>query len=162
LSTLREDLEDLVNRWAVGGNGIDAASQDLISACSAELLRVLNEHPDAADDEYRLTDAGKARADAEALRYALVEQMGHRATVATIRETTFCGKQMIEATDLKGGGTSLISPESVYEITWLTEADALARTRPWTAVAIAAAQDDDDDDQVAENGGVWGFTEADL
>ena len=72
------------------------------------------------------------------LRYALVEQMGHRSTIATIRETTFAGKQMIEAVDLKGGGTSLISPESIYEITWITEADAIARTAPWTPPALTA------------------------
>jgi hypothetical protein len=44
---LRKALEGLVNWWAVGGNGIDAASQDLISACSAELLRVLDQYPES-------------------------------------------------------------------------------------------------------------------
>lgn len=52
MSTLREDLEGLVNRWAVGGNGINAEACDLISACSAELLRILDEHPDSGQDEH--------------------------------------------------------------------------------------------------------------
>lgn len=63
-STLRGDLEGLVNRWAVGGNGINAESCDLISACSAELLRVLDEHreepQDAQDWERRTQAAGTA------------------------------------------------------------------------------------------------------
>lgn len=170
-SPLRLALEGLVNRWAVGGNGIDAASVDLISACSAELLRVLDEHPeepqDAQDWERRTQAAGTAP-QAEPARYALVEQMGHRATVAVVSEATFCGKAMLAVTDLKTGSDHLISPESLYEVTWLTEDEARARTRPWTAVALPAAdrlgadEEDDDDPDVAENGGVWSFTEADL
>jgi hypothetical protein len=153
LSTLREDLEDLVNRWAVGGNGIDAASRDLISACSAELLRVLDKHPEAPDDEYRITPKGEQAADAA--RYALVEQMGHRATVAAVRETTFCGAPMLEVTDLKTGSVHLAAPQSLYEITWLTEDEARRRAKPWTAVALPAAADsdpwpaDDEDDESA-------------
>lgn len=102
---------------------------------------------------------------AEPKRYALVEQMGHRSTIASIRETTFAGKPMIEMTAVKTGAVHLVAPESLYEITWITEADALARSQGihWTAVALPAAGDrDDDDPEVRENGGVWGFTEADL
>lgn len=51
MTALREALEGLVNRWAVGGNGVDAESRDLISACSTELLRVLGGHPDAPGSE---------------------------------------------------------------------------------------------------------------
>jgi hypothetical protein len=51
VTALREALEGLVNRWAVGGNGINAESCDLISACSAELLGVLDGHPDAPGSE---------------------------------------------------------------------------------------------------------------
>ena len=74
-----------------------------------------------------------------AARYALVEQMGHRATVATVRETTFCGAPMLEVTDLKAGSVHLVSPQSLYEITWLNEDQARQRTKPWTATALPAA-----------------------
>jgi hypothetical protein len=92
-------------------------------------------------------------------RYALVEQMGHRATTATVREVTFCGAPMLEVTDLKTGSVHLAAPQSLYEVTWLTEDEARTRAKPWTAQAITVG---DDDPEVAENGGVWGFTEADL
>lgn len=88
-------------------------------------------------------------------RYALVEQMGHRATVAAVRETTFCGKAMLEVTDLKAGSVHLVAPESLYEVTWLTEDEARRRARPWTAVALPAAdpwgvsESDEDDDESA-------------
>jgi len=63
---LRKALENLVNWWAVGGNGIDAASQDLISACSAELLRVLDEHREQPQPALGLTPV-------EAVRLAVAE-----------------------------------------------------------------------------------------
>lgn len=101
------------------------------------------------DDEYRITAAGRAAADAQAAdpkRYALVEQMGHRSTVGSVRETTFAGKQMLELTDMKTGRDHLISPESLYEVTWLTEDEARARATPWTATALPAAAGVQDDD----------------
>lgn len=109
---------------------------------------------DLADDAYRLTAAGQPRADAEAPRYALVEQMGHRSTVAAVRETTFCGKPMLEMTELSRGGVHLVSPDSLYEVTWLTEDEARNRAKPWTAVAISAASPDPwgDDEDVEDAG----------
>lgn len=95
------------------------------------------------------------------LRYALVEQMGHRSTIATIQETTFCGKPMLELTNLKTGAVHLAAPDSLYEITWLTEADARARAKPWTPAAITAGNpnpwgaygaDDYDDDDGRDDG----------
>lgn len=79
-----------------------------------------------------------APCDPEPKRYALVEQMGRRSTVGAVRETTFAGASMIQLTDLRTGSVHLVSPQSVYEITWLTEDEARARARPWTAVAISA------------------------
>lgn len=66
---LRKALEGLVNWWAVGGNGIDAASQDLISACSAELLRVLDEHPDVAQPAPELTPGELELSELTAFRH---------------------------------------------------------------------------------------------
>lgn len=79
-------------------------------------------------------------------RHALVEQMGHRATTGTVRETTFLGEPMLEVTDLLSGRVHLVSPKSLYEVTWLTEAEARQQVKPWTAVAIQSAGDQDDDD----------------
>jgi hypothetical protein len=117
----------------------------------------------APDDEYRITEAGKARADAEEearVRYALVElveQMGHRSTVAAVREATFCGAPMLEVTDLKIGSVHLVSPQSLYEVTWLAEDEARRRAKPWTAVALPAAAgrdawpaDDENDESARE------------
>jgi hypothetical protein len=92
-----------------------------------------------------LTAAG--RAVAEPKRYALVEQMGHRSTVGTVTETTFCGRPMLELTALDTGRAHLVAPESLYEITWLTEAEARQRAKPWTAVALPAAPHDSWDDR---------------
>lgn len=66
MSTLRTALEGLVNRWAVGGNAVDAESCDLISACSAELLRILDEHPAGEH-----TAADEVRAERDRYREAL-------------------------------------------------------------------------------------------
>ena len=113
------------------------------------------EPPQQPDDEYRLTGAGRAVADAAAgppERYALIEQMGHRATVGAVRETTFAGKQMLAVTDLKTGGEHLISPESLYEVTWLTEEQARGRATPWTAQALPAGDGWPYDDDEAEGG----------
>lgn len=68
---------------------------------------------------------------AEPARYALVEQMGYRHDIAAVREVTFAGKQMIELTRLDDPtAVRLISPDSLYGITWLTEAEARARAKP--------------------------------
>src|ERR1700722_18203851 len=42
------------------------------------------------------------------LRYALVEQMGWRATLGTVREIQFLGKPALEVTPLDGGPTRVI------------------------------------------------------
>jgi hypothetical protein len=125
------------------------------SKAFARLLTVFDEMAAAPGDE-DMPDG--APDENPSTRYALVEQMGHRSTVAAVREVTFCGKPMLAVTDLKTGSEHLISPESLYEVTWLTEDQARARAKPWTATAITAG----DDPEVAENGGVWGFTEDDL
>jgi hypothetical protein len=152
VTALREALEGLVNRWAVGGNGIDAASCDLISACSAELLRVLDEHteePQDAQDWERRTQAAGTAPQAEAARYALVELMGHAQVTGSWRETTLCGRPMLEITrlDVAERRVQLVGPESVYRLTPLTEAEAMHVTR-YARAAIAAptsVQDVEDD-----------------
>lgn len=142
---LRVALEGLVNRWAVGGNGIDAASRDLISACSAELLRVLDEHPeepqDAQDWERRTQAAGTAP-QAEAVRYALVEQMGFRRVYGTVRETELVGKKMLEVTELGTGQVRLVGGDSLYQVTWMTrdQAESAAITGTRAVAAIDAAR----------------------
>jgi hypothetical protein len=87
------------------------------------------------------------------VRYALVEQMGHRATYAAIRETTFLGEPVLEVTALNDGSVHLVSPKSIFEVTLMPEDQArnlAARTTSWTAVALPAADpwrggDEDDD-----------------
>lgn len=67
-----------------------------------------------------------------AARYALVEQMGHRAMVGTVQEVTFCGKAMLEVRriDVVPSVTVRVSPDSFYDVTDLTadQAAAMART----------------------------------
>jgi hypothetical protein len=112
-------------------------------------------NPTAADYDRAAEELAKPAA-----RYALVEQMGHRATVAVVSETVFCGKPMLDVTNLKTGSTHLISPESLYEVTWLTEDEARARAKPWTAVALPCADpwgvsesdDDTDPDEGKDDG----------
>lgn len=146
----------------ISGAGLpawDEQAPEIRQAWNLGAMAVVDYWREAGDGDERLPD------DAP-LRYALVEQMGHRSTVATIRETVFAGKQMIEATDLKGGGQSLISPESIYEITWITEADAIARTTPWTPVALPAAHydtwDERDDADRQGNGEPNDLADVDL
>ena len=93
-------------------------------------------------------------------RYALVEQMGHRSTVATVREVTFCSQPMLEVTELETGSVHLVSPQSIYEISWLDEATARARAKPWTATAITAGQQlaYDEDAEAGDLGDVDPFT----
>lgn len=101
-------------------------------------------------------DAAAGTPEIAPVRYALVEQMGHRSTTGAVREITFLGKQMLEVTDLRDGSVHLVAPESLYEVTWLAESDARARAKPWTAVALPAAcpspwdDEDDEDDLAAE------------
>lgn len=79
-------------------------------------------------------------------RYALVEQMGYRHDIAAVREVTFAGKQLIELTRLDDpAAVRLISPDSLYGITWLTEAEARSRSKSWTAAALPAVDDDEPD-----------------
>jgi len=67
-----------------------------------------------------------------AARYALVEQMGHKAMVGLIREITFCGKPMLEVQriDVVPSVTVKVAPESLYDVTDLDaeQATGLART----------------------------------
>lgn len=114
-------------------SAIDSKSREAIEAGAravADAVRILTPEPEGA-------------------RYALVEQMGHRSTTGTVREITFCGAPMLEVTDLKTGSVHLASPQSLYEVTWLTEAEARQRAKPWTATAIPAADP-------------WGTAESDL
>jgi hypothetical protein len=97
------------------------------------------------ESEDRLPDDAPAR-------YALVEQMGHRSTVAAVRETTFLGEPVLEVTGLLDGRVHLVSPKSLYELTWLTETEARQQVKPWTAVALTTgpdpwATDDERDEQ---------------
>jgi hypothetical protein len=80
--SLRAGLEALVNFWAVGGNGINAASQDLISACSAELLRVLDEHPGAALEQQAAPGHMMVMRGTIALREAEIERLRERLAAA--------------------------------------------------------------------------------
>lgn len=142
---LLKSLRTLAGGWAsdVPANGsfhADGISEG-IRGCGRTLQRLLGEYDAAA--------AGALPAGGTE-RYALVEQMGHRATTGTVRETTFCGAPMLEITDLKTGSVHLASPQSLYEVTWLTEPEARQRANPWTAVALPAAADP------------WGTAESDL
>jgi hypothetical protein len=148
--SLRGELEDLVNRWAVGGNGIDASSRDLISACSAELLRVLDEHPEAPGGED--DGATVAAPDPEPFSgYALVELMGHAQVTGSWRETTLCGRPMLEITrlDVAERRVQLVGPESVYRFTPLTEAEAMHVTRYARAALAAPTSVQDIEDDIA-------------
>ena len=80
-------------------------------------------------------------ADEPPARYALVEQMGFRRTYGTIRETEFCGKPMLEVTSLETGAVQLAAPESLYQVTWLTraQAESATRTGSHSPAALSAA-----------------------
>ncbi len=88
------------------------------------------------------------------VRYAFVEQMGYRHDIAAVREVTFAGKQLIELTRLDDpAAVRLISPESLYGITWLTEDEARRRAQPWKPAALPAADSDEDDEDVCNGCG---------
>ena len=139
----------------------DEQAPEIRQAWNLGAMAVVDYWREAGDGDERLPD------DAP-LRYALVEQMGHRATVASIRETTFAGKPMIEMTAVKTGAVHLVAPESLYEITWLSESDALARAQgvSWTAVALPAAHydtwDERDDADRQANGEPNDLADVDL
>ena len=119
--------------------------------------------PDWADVEPRIRDAWSAVEDGviiglgamrqelpldepkPAERYALVEQMGFRRTYGTVRETEFCGRPMIELTSLETGAVALVAPESLYQVTWLTraQAESATRTGSHSPAALSAAIADD-------------------
>lgn len=115
--------------------------------CAEQLRDVIGDlaSPTAEDFDRAAEEIAKP-----AVRYALVEQMGHRATTGTVREVTFLGEPMLEVTDLLNGHVHLVSPKSLYEVSWLTEAEARQQVKPWTAVALPSADpwrgDDDDTD----------------
>jgi hypothetical protein len=141
LKSLRMLAGDWVNDNPANGSFHADGISEGIRGCGRTLQRLLGEHDAAA-----AADAPPAGGEA---RYALVEQMGHRATVAAVRETTFCGAPMLEVTDLKAGSVHLAAPQSLYEVTWLTEDQVRAQAKPWTARAITAADP-------------WGTAESDL
>jgi hypothetical protein len=121
-------------------SAVDSKSREAIEAGAravADAVRILPPEPEGA-------------------RYALVEQMGYRSTTGTVREMTFCGAPMLEVTDLKTGSVHLLSPQSLYEVTWLTEAEARQRTKPWTAAAIGSAT------IAIPAADPWGTAESDL
>lgn len=93
-------------------------------------------------------------------RYALVEQMGYRQVAGTVRETEFCGRPMLEVTALDGSGTRLVSPDGLYQVTWLTREQA-GRAAGLHRPAIAApardawagsGYDDEDGESAREDG----------
>jgi hypothetical protein len=146
---LLKSLRMMAAYWANDAPANESIHADGISegtrSCGRALQRLLDEHHAAAD----APPAG---------RFALVEQMGFRSTVATVREVTFCGAPMLEVTDLKTGSVHLASPQSLYEVTWLTEPEARQRAKPWTAAALPAADpwgtaDSDPDDDATEHDG---------
>jgi hypothetical protein len=115
--------------------------------CAEQLRDVIGDlgSPTAEDYDRAADEIAKP-----AVRYALVEQMGHRATYAAIREATFLGEPMLEVTALNDGSVHLVSPKSIFEVTLMPEDQArnlAARTTSWTAVAIPAAHHDSWDDR---------------
>lgn len=114
-------------------------------------------------------DAGRTDESEPLARWALVEQMGHRATYAAIRETTFLGEPMLEVTALNDGSVHLVSPKSIFEVTLMPEDQARnlgARTTSWTAVAAIGSGSDpfgawaDDDDTDPDEGKDDGMSSA--
>lgn len=128
--------------------------------------KALADIADAATPTAEDFDAAAGTPAIEPLRYALVEQMGHRATTASVRETTFLGEPMLETTGLLNGRVHLVSPKSLYEVTWLTEAEARQQLKPWTAVALPAAHydtwDERDDADRQGNGEPNDLADVDL
>ncbi|MGH3415023.1 MAG: hypothetical protein ACRDVE_14495 [Actinocrinis sp.] len=133
MTTLRADLEVLAGFWATGGHATDTGEVVIISACSAELLRVLDEH--------RETPGASDAPPSEPGGYALVEQMGYRQVTGTVREIQFCGKPMLEVTDMTTGQVRLVGVDSLYQVTFMSRdlAERLTRTGAHSAAAIAAA-----------------------
>lgn len=95
-------------------------------------------------------------------QWALVELMGHAQAVGTWRETTLCGRPMLEITrvDVAERRVQLIGPESVYRLTPLTEAEAMHVTRYARAAITAPGETDPDGDPWAAD--YEDITEADL
>jgi len=96
-------------------------------------------------------DSAAAAGTEPATRYARVEQMGYRSRVCTISETELAGRKMLRLTVLQTGTIHDISPDSIYEITWLTRAQAEQYTRTGAHAPAAigsgeppASLDDDD------------------
>lgn len=74
---------------------------------------------------------------------------------------------MLELTNLKTDAVHLVAPQSLYEVTWLTESDARARAKPWTAVALPPGIEDydqaDEDEsarELAEEGNLTAMSQA--
>lgn len=76
-------------------------------------------------------------------RYALVEQMGYRQVIGTVREITFLGHACLEVTGLETGSTRIIGGigEGLYQLTWMTrdQAERATRTGAHSVAAIAFA-----------------------
>jgi len=114
------------------------------------------EYPKCAPDVSSIEDI-PAIADAYAAaaeptpagRYALVEQMGYRRVTGTVRETEFCGRPMLEVTDLRDGTVRLVGAESLYQVTWLSEAQAKRNVEPPKAIGYITWDERDDTDRRA-------------
>lgn len=145
--------------WAVPHGPFSSLSEPHRAAVQAAAETV------AADVMRRWTPELAPQAEPKpARRYALVEQMGHRSTTGTVTETTFCGRPMLAVTNLVTGRDHLISPDSLYEITWLTEDEARKRAQPWVPAALTATAEDDDEDEsareLAEEGNAVAMSDA--
>lgn len=143
------------------GIAMDALER-IVDAIDDTMHRTYEDVREIASDAHRRAvlqwqgrpDTGDT-APATPVRFALVEQMGHRATYAAVREITFLGEPMLEVTDLRTGSIHTVSPKSLYEVSWLDEQTARSRAKPWTATAITAGRadadaDDDQDDEPEE------------
>lgn len=79
---------------------------------------------------------------AEPVLYAKVEQMGYRSRTGTVRETEFAGRKMLELTLIPAGTVHLVSPDSIYEITWMSrdQAERLTGTGAHAPAAIGRGE----------------------
>jgi hypothetical protein len=88
----------------------------------------------AAEDYDRAAEESARRSAPElGARYALVEQLGHRAMVGVTREITFCGKTMLEVQriDVVPSVTVRVNPDTFYGVTDLSPEQAVAMARAY-------------------------------
>ena len=127
-ANVNENLDDSRAQRAIGV---------AFKKCGAQLRHVIGDLASPTAEDFD-------RAAEELVeRYALVEQMGYRQVIGTVREITFLGKAVLEVTALDTGAVRIIGGigEGLYQLTWMTrdQAERAIRTGAHSVAAQRAA-----------------------